>query len=562
MFERFFGYHLSPKKRNIKPVALIILDGWGVAPPSEGNVIASAKTPNFDQWFKEYPHTELIAAGESVGLPANEVGSTEVGHLTIGAGRVILQGLKRINAAIEDGSFFNNEAFLKAIEHVRKNKSKLHIMGIVSTGKVHGSIDHFYALLELCGHLGLEEVYLHIFTDGRDAPPQEAKDVLDAVHSRLESLKIGKIATISGRYYAMDRDRRWSRIQKVYEAIVEGKGPVAEDYHQVIDDAYKKGLTDELIEPTVMTQDGKPIATIDDNDAAIFFNYRVDRPKELTMALTLPDFEKTDTSQFGYIDEAVAKAKAKERPEPPFNRNKIVKNLFFVTMMNYQKNIPVSAVAFNTDQVPEPFPKILSDNHLTQLHMAESEKERFVSYYFDGYREEVYPNEDVSIIASPRVPTYDKKPAMSTFKLVSEFKKRLEMDKYHFIVMNIAAPDMVAHTGNIAATIKAIEATDKAMGYIVKMMLETDGTVFVTADHGHAEKLLSYPSTSFFFTTDEGSMSTDHSNNPVPLMVMSNALKNSGKHMPKGTLSDIAVTILSYMKLPIPDVMTGRNLLE
>jgi len=382
------------------------------------------------------------------------------------------------------------------------------------------------------------------------------------VQDRLNSLKVGKIATISGRYYAMDRDRRWSRIQKTYEAMVEGKGPTAEDFHDVIAEAYKKGFTDELIVPTVMTENGKPIATIDDNDAAIFFNYRVDRPKELTMALTLPDFEKTDTTQFGYIDEAVAKAKAKEKPESPFQRNKVPKNLFFVTMMNYQQNIPASAVAFNTDKVEEPFPKILSDNKLSQFHMAESEKERFVTYYFDGYREEVYPNEDVNIIASPHVATYDKKPEMSTFKLVSEFKKRLEMDKYHFIVMNIAAPDMVAHTGNIAATVKAIEATDKAMGYIVNMILQSDGTLFVTADHGHAEKLLAYPATSFFFTTQEGSMSTDHSNNPVPLLVISNALKNSQKQMPKGTLSDIAVTILAYMKLPIPDVMTGKNLLE
>ncbi len=560
MFERFFGYHLSNKKRSIKPVVLIILDGWGVAPPSQGNVIAQAKIPNHDSFFKQYPYTELIAAGESVGLPANEVGSTEVGHLTIGAGRVILQGLKRINAAIEDGSFFNNPAFLKAVDHVRTNHSKLHIIGIVSSGKVHGSIDHFYALLELCGHLGLENVYLHIFTDGRDAPPHEAKEILDAVSERLELMKVGKIATISGRYYAMDRDRRWDRIQKVYEAMVEGKGNMAEDYHTVIDEAYKKGFTDELIEPTVMTKDGKPIATIDDNDAAIFFNYRVDRPKELTMALTLPKFEEVDTSQFGYTDEAHAQTKS--APEPTFTRNKVPKNLFFVSMMNYHKNIPVNAVAFDTDLVPEPFSKIISDNKLNQLHLAESEKERFVSYYFDGYREDVYPNEKVVIVPSPKVPTYDKKPAMSTFKLVSEVQKGLEEDKYHFIVMNIAAPDMVAHTGNIPATIKACEATDKAVGEIVKMVLQADGTVFITADHGHAEKLLSYPSSSYFFTTSEGSMSTDHSNNPVPLIVISNQLRNSSIKMPKGSLSDIVVTILHYMKLPIPDVMTGRNLLE
>ncbi len=560
MFERLFGYHLTPKARHTKPVALVILDGWGVAPPSQGNVIAQAKTPNFDSIFKLYPHTELIAAGESVGLPANEVGSTEVGHLTIGAGRVILQGLKRINAAIEDGEFFDNPAFLKAIDHVRKHKSKLHIMGIISTGKVHGSIDHFYALMELCAHLGLEEVYVHIFTDGRDAPPFEAKETLAEVQERMKTMKIGKIATISGRYYALDRDRRWDRIKLVYEAMVEGKGHTATDINEVIDSTYQKNLTDELIEPTVITENGKPVATIDDNDAAIFFNYRVDRPKELTMSLTLPNFEEVNTSQFGYTDEAHPQKQLK--PEPTFIRNKIPKNLFFVTMMNYHKNIPVNAVAYDTNQIDLPFPQVLTDAKLNQLHMAESEKERFVSYYFDGYREETYQGEETSIIPSPRVSTYDKKPAMSTFKLVAEFKKRLEMDKYDFIVMNIAAPDMVAHTGNIPATIKACEATDKAVGYLIQLILEANGTLFITADHGHAEKLLLYPSSSFFFTTAEGSMSTDHSNNPVPFIAISAQFKNSTIKMPKGSLSDIAVTLLHYMKLPIPDVMTGKNLLE
>lgn len=560
MFEQFFSRPFSPRSKTTKPVALIILDGWGVAPPSVGNVIAQANIPNLNSYLADYPNTQLIAAGESVGLPANEVGSTEVGHLTIGAGRVILQGLKRINVAIEEGTFFNNAALLSAIDHVVKHKSKLHIMGILSSGKVHGSIDHFYALLELCSHLALQNVYVHAFTDGRDAPPHEAKEILDQVTQRMELMKTGKLASMSGRYYAMDRDRRWDRIKLVYDALVMGTGKQTEDYGTAISDAYGKNLTDELIEPTVLTKDGKPIATIEDNDAVIFFNYRVDRPKELTMALTLPDFEKVDTSQFGYMDEKQAKTKSK--PEPTFTRTKVPKNLFFVSMMNYHKNIPVSAVAFDTDQVECPLPAVIAENKLNQLHMAESEKERFVSYYFDGYREELYPGEETSITPSPRVATYDKKPAMSTFQLVADFKKHLEQDKYHFIVMNIAAPDMVAHTGNIPATIKACEATDKALGQLIKMMLQMDGTVFITADHGHAEKLLAYPASSFFFTTAEGNMSTDHSNNPVPLIVINNALKHSEKKMPRGTLSDIAVTILSYMKLPIPDVMTGKNLLE
>ncbi len=551
----------SPKKApTIRPVFLIIIDGWGVAPPSQGNVIARAKIPTFDNLFLHYPHTELIASGESVGLPANEVGSTEVGHLTIGTGRIIYQGLKRINVAIEDGTFFQNEAINKAITHIVKNNSKLHILGLLSTGKVHSSLDHLYALLEVCSHSSIgDRVFIHGFTDGRDSPPQEAMETFSQVEAKMRSLKVGQFASISGRYYAMDRDRRWERIEKAYQTIVEGEGPTAKFFNDVINEAYQKGFTDEFVPPTVLTKNDQPVATIDDNDAVIFFNFRIDRPKELTMALTLPDFENINLMKFGFQQ---GQSKDVNATEATFQRGKKPQNLFFVGMTNYQDNIPFSAIAFDKIPVENPLSQALTEAGVRHMHMAESEKERFVSYYFDGYREERFPNEDVEIIPSPRVPTYDRKPEMSTFELVKEFKKNLNKDIYHFFVMNIAAPDMVAHTGNIRATIKACEATDKAIGIMVDEILRRDGTVFISADHGHAEKLLAYPSDTFFFTTEAGNVSTDHSNNPVPLIIISNALKDQPKQIKMGALSDIAPTILSYMGIKIPPQMTGQDLLK
>lgn len=557
----------------MKPVFLIILDGWGIAPPSDGNAISRSKLPNINKFLAEFPNGELIASGESVGLPANEVGSTEVGHLTIGTGRAIYQGLKRVNVALEDNTFFRNKAFLQAVQHVKENHSKLHILGVVSTGNVHASLPHFYGLLELCKRQGISKsVYIHAFTDGRDAPPQEAQRLFKDIQDKLDGEVLGKIATVSGRFYAMDRDRRWERIQKVYEAIVEGKGLPFHSAAEAIASAYQKGLTDEMIEPSVIMQPGttpgeeKPVATIDDGDSAIFFNFRIDRPRQLSMALTVPDFEKLNTTQYGYSDRPAQKSfwdnvMKRDTFESTFVRNKVPQNLFFVTMTNYQKNIPVNAVAFDIDQVEHPLGEIIADKGFRQLRIAESEKERFVSYYFNGYREDPFPGEERFVALSPKVPTYDRKPEMSTFKIKDAFKRALAENKFDFFVMNIAAPDMVAHTGKINATIKACEATDKAVGEMVNAVLAKDGTVFLTADHGHAEKLLQYDSTSFFFTTQGGDTSTDHSNNPVPFVVMSNELRGNTTKLPTGALSDIAPTILSYMGLKVPEEMHGQNLL-
>jgi 2,3-bisphosphoglycerate-independent phosphoglycerate mutase len=555
-------FHSSPQNRQIKPVMLIVMDGWGIAPPSRGNVIAQTKLRNLEKYLAEYPHTELIAAGESVGLPANEVGNTEVGHLTIGSGRVTYQGLKRINLSIEDGTFTRNKAFRAAVEHVKKNKSKLHVMGLLSSGNVHAAIPHFYSILEFCQQSGMKDVFVHAFTDGRDAPPKESLTLFNQIEQRMLALQTGQFATISGRYYAMDRDRRWERIEKAYQAIVEGKGLTASSWKDAIDGAYKKGLSDELLEPTVITKDGKPVATVDDHDAVIFFNFRIDRPRELTMALTMPDFETLDISKFGYTDtENRQHAKGLDKSRP-FTRAKKAQDLFFVTMTKYHENIPVNEIAFDTPFIDTPIGEILSQNNMKQLRMAESEKERFVTFYFNGHKEEPFPGEDRLITPSPKVPTYDKKPEMSVFKQVAAFKRLLYQDRHHFIVMNIANPDMVAHTGNLQATIKAVQATDKAVGEMTDAVLECGGTVFITADHGNAEELITYPSTSFFFTTSAGVANTDHSSNPVPFIVVNQALKQSGKTMKKGSLSDVAPTILKYMGLPIPPHMSGKNLLE
>lgn len=557
---------LSPsptlKPGQISPVFLLILDGWGIAPLSLGNPIAQSQLKNLQKYIKKYPHGELIAAGESVGLPANEVGNTEVGHLTIGSGRVIYQGLKRINISIEDHSFLRNPAFLQAIDHAKRNNSQLHIMGIMSSGNVHGSLPHFNELIELCYRVQVPKLFIHAFTDGRDAPQKEAYELFGRVEQLLLEKKMGRIATVSGRYYAMDRDRRWERIEKAYQAMVEGVGQTANSVSEAIEKAYDAGITDELIVPTVIVENGKPIATINDNDACIFFNFRIDRAREISMALTMPNFENFDQVAMGFSEGNTEAAQNATAAHPTFNRNKIVKNLFFVTMTNYHKNLPVQGVAFDTPIIQNPLPRVLAEHQLHQLHMAESEKERFVTYYFDGLTEEISPGEDVIIVPSPKVSTYDKKPEMSVHKLVSIVKKQLAKDYYHFVVMNIANPDMVAHTGNIEATKKAIQHTDWAVGQIVEAVLACGGTVFLTADHGNAEELITYPNTSFFFTSDQGTVNTDHSNNPVPFVVISKALEGKELISKRGALSDIAPTILSYMKLPIPPQMTGKNLLQ
>lgn len=560
IFNIFEKEEKRPESVKIRPTVLLVLDGWGIAPQSAGNAISIAKTPNMDSYPQNYPHGQLIASGESVGLPANEVGNTEVGHLTLGAGRVILQDLNRINKAIENGSFYDNIAFLKAIAHAKKYNSKLHLAGMVSSGNVHASMKHFYALLEICKRNNINNVYLHLFTDGRDSDPREGLKDITEIQAKLKEFKFGKIATISGRYFAMDRDKHWDRIEKAYDAISMGVGVPESDAVVAIQNSYTRGHTDEFIEPVVITENGHPVATVDDNDAFIFFNFRIDRPRQLTMAFTMPNFENIKKFKLGY-DPEKSKVDKEEEVGQTFQRKKVAKNVFFVTMTEYHKGLPVTMVAFPAEEVKNAFAAYISEKGYTQIHLSESEKERFVTYYFNGLREDKLSGEDDIIVPSPEVSTYDKKPEMSVDKLVEEFKKAVYQDKYQFILINFANADMVAHSGNLKATVKGLEAEDKAIGEMVNTVLWAGGTIIITADHGNAEEMITYPSGTFFFTTKKGEVNTDHSNNPVPIHIINKNYFGKGVSLPQGALSDVAPTLLAIMNLPVPDGMTGHNLM-
>ncbi|OGM28141.1 phosphoglycerate mutase (2,3-diphosphoglycerate-independent) [Candidatus Woesebacteria bacterium RIFCSPHIGHO2_01_FULL_41_10] len=558
----------SFSQNSLHPHVLVIYDGWGLAPPSEGNAISRARTPNMDYYFTQYAHGELIASGESVGLPANEVGNSEVGHLTIGVGRVIYQSLKRINNAIEDNSFYGNTAFLSAIAHARKYNSKLHLMGLVSSGHVHSSVSHLYSLLKLCKIQGFPRVYLHLFTDGRDAPPKEGASIIMEIQKHCSELMVGEIASVTGRYYAMDRDARWSRTQRVYDALTMGKGVLAANPVDAVKNAYAQQQTDEFVEPTVIVREDHQFhGAIQNNDAVIFFNFRVDRPRQLTMAFTTPDFETMKTIDFGfdmYRDETKRTDNQSHIVAgTTFQRQKWPQNLYFVTMTEYQKKIPVNAIAFPPfEMIRDSLPEIVSKYGQKQYHIAESEKERMMTYYIDGMRSDRFTGEEIKIVASPRVATYDKRPEMSAEAIVKEFVSALRKNLYQFFVINFANPDMVAHTGSIPASIKAIETVDKQAAIIVEETLAVGGTVYITADHGNAEELITYPTTSFFYTTSKGTVNTDHSNNPVPFIVISESLRNKNITLPQGTLSDVAPTVLGMMKLEKPPLMTGRDLLS
>lgn len=554
-----FDFFKKPAASNIKPIVLVVYDGWGIAPESEGNAIARAKTPSMKEFASLYPHGELIASGESVGLPANEVGNSEVGHLTIGVGRTIYQSLVRINNSIVDGTYYRNEAFLSALNHIRKTGGKLHIMGLASQGNVHSALPHLMALIEFCKRGELKNVSFHLFTDGRDAPPTTGREVISTVHARLGETGVGRIATIAGRYYALDRDARWDRTQKAYEAIVSGMGTSFSDPIVAVDEAYKSGNTDEFVPPSVILgPDGKP-SVVSDNDAVIFFNFRVDRPRQLTMSFVLPDFEHLDDFEWGYHHDE-GKVNTKSASGPTFKRSKKPQNVFFVTMTEYQKKLPVSAVAFPNNPIDRGLAQIFSESGMNQIHISESEKERMITYYFDGLREAKFANEDVIVVPSPKVPTYDKKPEMNAWGIVKEVKRALSKSKYHFIILNFANPDMVGHTGNLEATIKACEVVDGAIGEIAKEVLLRDGVLLITADHGNAEELLAYDTLSYFFTTRDGTTETGHSNNPVPFFIISNQLKNKNITLPQGKLADVAPTILDILNIAKPDVMTGTSL--
>lgn len=507
---------------NNKPVALIILDGWGIGKDYEGNAILKAKTPNYKMLLENYPSTKLEASGLSVGLPEGQMGNSEVGHLNIGAGRIIYQEFTRISKAIENGEFFEKQEFIKAVENAKKNNSSLHLMGLLSDGGVHSHNTHLYALLELAQKYGLKDVYIHCFLDGRDVPPKSAKKYIEELENKLSELGVGKIATVSGRYYAMDRDKRWDRTKKAYDAMVLGKGREASTPIEAINKSYDEDITDEFVIPTVIIKDGSPVKVVEDNDSIIFFNFRPDRARQITRAFVDNDFD-------GFV------------------RDKKV-NVYFVCMTQYDKTISNVEIAYKPQVYVNTLGEYLSKKGLKQLRIAETEKYAHVTFFFNGGVEKPNEGEDRVLIPSPKVATYDLKPEMSAVEVKEEVIKRINEEKYDFIVLNFANPDMVGHTGKFDAAVKAIETIDKCLGDIVKLIIEKGGKVMITADHGNAEEMID---------ESTGKVITAHTTNMVPCIVIG----EGDIKLREGILADIAPTILDMMGIEKPSEMTGESLI-
>ena len=518
-----------------KPVVLIVLDGWGVNQPYSGNAIAQANTPFIDSLIAEYPSMTLRASGEAVGLPWGEGGNSEVGHLNLGLGRILYQDLPRINKSIGDNSFYQNPALIKAKEHVKKNNSRLHLMGVVSNGCVHASIDHLHALLVFARENDIKEVYIHAILDGRDTPYNSGVNFIKGIQRSVDEYKVGKIATISGRFYTMDRNNNWDRTEKAYVAMTEGIGNKASDPVEVIEQSYKKKIYDEEFIPTVIDSKG----LIEDDDALIFFNYRPDRARQITKAFVIPDFDK-------------------------FNRKKTIKNLYFAGFTEYEKGLPMEVV-FPPEEITNTLGQVISEAGLKQLRIAETEKYAHVTYFFNGGREEKSEGEDHTLVPSPQVNTYDMKPEMSAIEVTKKVSDAISNDTYDFILINFANADMVGHTGNIEAAVQAIETLDKQVEKIVKSVLAKNGVVLITADHGNAEVM---------FNMQTGQIDKEHTSDPVPFIVIGNeyAGKNFGWQdapsndlslvQPQGILSDVAPTVLHIMGLQKPPEMTGISLVK
>jgi len=535
-----------------KPVVLIIMDGWGLAPAGPGNAIALADTPNINRFWAVYPKTQLLASGEAVGLPHGEDGNSETGHLNLGGGQIVFQDLPRIDMATADGSFLQVPAFKAVAEHVRQNKSSLHLLGLIGAGGVHSSIRHIFSLIQLAKRENLSRVFFHLFTDGRDSPPTSAQTFLAKVEAETQKTGVGKIATLCGRYFGMDRDYHWERTQRAYELIVLGKGSAAPSVAEAISQSYQNGKTDEFIEPIVIDKDG----LIKDNDGVIFFNFRIDRPRQLTKAFVLPDFETLDIKKAPFDPYAekygLRLYQVPEKTTTTFKREKILKNLFFVTMTEYEKGLSVH-VAFTPETVKLPLARVISENELRQFHIAETEKERFVTYYFNGQREKPFPGEDRIEIPSPNVSTYDQKPEMSAHEVTEELLKRIKTNIYDFIVVNYANPDMVGHTGVLKAGIRACEVIDECVGRVVNTVGNLGGSSIIVADHGNVEEMINLQT---------GEMDTEHSANPVPFIVIDKNADSRARSLPRGVLADVAPTILGIMGIAKPDLMTGRDLLQ
>jgi 2,3-bisphosphoglycerate-independent phosphoglycerate mutase len=505
-----------------KKIILIIMDGWGLGKVASADAIQNAKTPFVSSLYSKYPNTTLITCGEAVGLPDGQMGNSEVGHLNLGAGRIVYQELQRINVAVRDGSFTKNEILLNAIRLAKKNNKPLHLIGLVSNGGVHSHIDHLKAITDVCKNEKLNDVFIHAFTDGRDCDPKSGLGFIKELQEHLNN-SVGKIASVSGRYYAMDRDKRWERIKLAYDALVNGVGEKATDAIEAVENSYSKNVTDEFIKPTVIVaEDQQPLAKIKDGDVAICFNFRTDRCREITQVLTQMDLPDHDMKKL---------------------------SLNYTTMTEYDKTYKNVNVIFETDNLNNTLGEILEQHGLKQIRIAETEKYPHVSFFFSGGREKPFDGEKRIMIASPKVATYDLKPEMSAFEVTDALLPEIKNKTADFICLNFANADMVGHTGVWEAAIKAVETVDKCVSQVITTGLENGYTTFLTADHGNSDYMIN----------EDGSPNTAHTMNPVPFFIIDKEWK--GKIKP-GKLGDIAPTILTMMQLPIPKEMTGEILIS
>ncbi|CDC18009.1 MAG TPA: 2,3-bisphosphoglycerate-independent phosphoglycerate mutase [Candidatus Limenecus avicola] len=506
-----------------KRVLLCIMDGWGINKDCPKDATKTAKTPNFDKLKETEKYTQINASGEYVGLPDGQMGNSEVGHLNLGAGRVVYQDLTRINKEIREGKFFENKAFKDAIEHVKKNDSSLHLYGLVSTGGVHSSFEHVKALVKMAAENGLKKVYVHAFLDGRDTPPKSAVEFLAELEAELKKYNLPQIATISGRYWAMDRDNRWDRVEKAYNALLFGEGEKAANSDEAIKASYAKDVTDEFVEPTITNAD--PDSRIKDNDAIIFFNYRPDRAREITRAMTFEEFD-------------------------GFNRKARRNNLYYVCMAQYDETFPLP-IAYPPEKLTNILGDVLDDNGVKQYRTAETEKYAHITFFFNGGEEKSGKLETRALVASPKVATYDLQPEMSAPQVCENVLKALDDPQYGFILVNFANPDMVGHTGVFDAAIKACETVDTCVGKIVEKAKENGVVMLLTADHGNSE-CMEDPQTHTPFTA--------HTTNPVPFML----INGQGKYELKdtGALCDVAPTILQLLGIKQPAEMTGQSLIK
>lgn len=504
-----------------KPLALIILDGFGYRKDDYGNAITAAKTPNLDKLFAAYPHTLIGASGMDVGLPDGQMGNSEVGHTNIGAGRVVYQELTRITKAIMEGTFFENAALKGAMENAKSNNTALHLMGLCSDGGVHSHNTHLYGLLEMAKKYGLSKVYVHCFMDGRDVPPTSGRDFIAALEQKMNELGVGKIATVMGRYYAMDRDNRWDRVERAYNAIVLGQGASNASAVDAMEKSYGAEVTDEFVEPVVCL----PGAELRDNDSIVFFNFRPDRARELTRT---------------FVDDAF----------DGFVRQGGRRQVYYVCMTQYDASMPNVHVAFKPENLDNTFGQYISEKGLIQLRIAETEKYAHVTFFFNGGVETPYEGEDRALIPSPKVATYDMQPEMSAYLVTDEVVKRVESGKYDVIILNYANCDMVGHTGVFDAAKQAVEAVDTCVGRTVDAILKMDGKVLLTADHGNADQMYE----------QDGSPFTAHTTNPVPLLAIH--CGEGVKLREDGRLADLAPTMLKLLRLPQPAEMSGKPLID